>query len=270
MKTIGRWLILFMIFAILLFPIWMMVSNSFSPIRGFMRSPPTLLPTTFTLDNYRQLLSMKELPRWILNTCILAAILVPGGVIITGAAGYAFSFSSSRWIRRLFWVFMVPIFVSGYVLLIPKMRIIGMVGLHSLPAVVSMSLFWSTGMFLFRNYFRTIPKEIVESSRIDGAGEWRVLLQVVLPMSRPMIGAAIVFLGMGVLGDYIWQMLNLLAKDTQTYLVGLMASTINVSVVKNVGYDLTVGTMLFIPYLVLFSVSSRYFIKGLTAGALKA
>ena len=89
-------------------------------------------------------------------------------------------------------------------------------------------------------------------------------------MAKPMIGAAIVFLGMSSLGSYVWPMLNLQTPESMTYLVGLMATTLNVYVVKNIGYDLAVGTLLFLPYLALFAVSSRYFIQGLTGGALKA
>lgn len=263
------WILLFAIFAMLLFPSWLMISNSFSPARGFLRKPPTLLPDTFTTDNYRRAFALKLLPRWIGNTIFLAAMLIVGGVIINGAAGYAFCFARARWLQVVFWAFMLPIFVTRYVLIISQIRIVSTLGLTGLPAVVSMSLFWAVGIFLFRNYFRTIPKEILEVARIDGAGEWRILLQIVMPMAKPMIGAAIVFLGMGAMGDYIWQMLNLQAVETRTYLVGLMATTLDVYAIKNIGYDLTIGTLLFLPYFVLFAVSSRYFIKGLTGGALK-
>jgi multiple sugar transport system permease protein len=138
-----------------------------------------------------------------------------------------------------------------------------------MAAVIVMSVFWSTGIFLFRNYFKSIPSSIIESARIDGASEWTILTRIVLPLSKPIIGAAIVFLGMGALGDYLWQMLNLQTPESQTFLVGLMSTTINVYVVKNIGYDLTVGTLLFLPYLLLFAISSRYFIGGLTGGAIK-
>lgn len=264
-----RWAILIFIFAVFLFPTYLMVINSLSPARGFLRDPPRLTPYQWTIDNYRRALTLPYLPRWILNTAIVAGVLIVGGVVINGAAGYAFCYARPRWFQWIFWAFMLPIFVTRYVLIISQMRLVGLVGLSGLPAVLSMSLFWATGVFLFRNYFRTIPKEILESARMDGAGEWRVLLRVVLPMSGPMIGAAVVFLGMGALGDYIWQMLNLIAVETQTYLVGLMATAINVYAVRNVGYDLAIGVLLFLPYLVLFSVSSRYFIKGLTVGGIK-
>jgi arabinogalactan oligomer/maltooligosaccharide transport system permease protein len=104
---------------------------------------------------------------------------------------------------------------------------------------------------------------------MDGASEWRILLNIVLPASKPVIGASVVFLGMGALGDFIWQMLMLQVPATKTYVVGLVQSTLNVYAIKNVGYDLAIGTMLFIPYLIVFSLSSRYFITGLTGSATK-
>ena len=264
-----KWLLIFAIFAALLFPSWLMVSNSLSPAKGFLRNPPRLTPYEWTLDNYKRALTLEHLPRWIANTAALAAVTIGGGVMVNGAAGYVFAFSKARWMQAVFWAFMLPIFVTRYVLIIAQVRIVGLVGLEGLWAVVSMSLFWATGIFLFRNYFRAIPIEIVESVRLDGAGEWRVLMQIVLPMSGPMVGAAMVFLGMGAMGDYIWQMLNLQIVESRTYLVGLLATAIDVYAVKNIGYDLAIGTLLFLPYLVLFAASSRYFIKGLATGGIR-
>ena len=266
---IARWFILVTIFVVFLFPCYLMITNSLSPARGFLRNPPRLTPYEWTLDNYRRALALPLLPRWVINTMLLAAIMIVGGVVINGAAAYAFSFARARWFQIVFWAFMMPIFITRYVLIISQMQIMGTLGLSGLPAVISMSLFWATGIFLFRNYFRQIPHEIIESGRMDGAGEWRILLQLVLPMARPMIGAAVVFLGMGALGDYIWQMLNLQSAASRTYLVGLLATAIDVYAVRNIGYDLTIGVMLFLPYLVLFSISSRYFIKGRTGGGIK-
>jgi ABC-type glycerol-3-phosphate transport system permease component len=265
---------------VMLFPTWLMMANSLSPAKAFLRNPPRLLPHVFTLENYKRALTLRGvgqgsslgyplLPRWILNTLLLASVLIVGGVLINGAAGYAFCFARPRWMRALFWVMLSPVFVTRYVLLISQFIIVGKLGLSGLAAVVSMSLYWATGIYLFRNYFKSIPASIIESARIDGASEWRILTQIVLPLAKPILGAAVVFLGMGALGDYIWQMLNLQTVGAQTYLVGLMATTINVYAVKNIGYDLTVGTLLFLPYLALFSFSSRYFIGGLTGGAIR-
>jgi multiple sugar transport system permease protein len=255
--------------AVLLFPIWLMVSTSFSPARGALSMSSGLIPKELTLANYKRAFALPFMPRWVFNTMIVLVLIVVVGVFSNGAAGYVFSFARFKGLNIIFWTMMTPIFVTRYVLIISQFIIVGKLHMGGLPAVIAMAIFWPSGIFLFRNYFKSIPGSLLESARIDGASEWTILTKVVLPLSKPMLGMAIVFMGMSALGDYMWQMLNLQDMAQRTYLVGLAQSVMTHSVVPNIGYDLAVGTLLFLPYLVLFSVSSRYFIGGLTGGALK-
>jgi multiple sugar transport system permease protein len=262
-----RALLLIGLFTIWLVPSFIMISNSLSSDKSFARNPPTILPQRFSLVNYQRVLTLKLLPRWIGTTLLVAVVHVVGGILINGLAGYVFAFSKMRWVRWLFWVFMCPIFVSGYILLVPQYVIMGKLGMIGLPAVILPGM-GSTTVFLFRNYFRSIPTSLHESARIDGAGEFLIFRKIVLPLSGPIVGM-MMLLGMGSIGGYIWPMLNLRVPETQTYLVGLMASAINVYAAKDVGYDLTLGTMAFLPYLIVFVIANRYFIGGLTLGALR-
>lgn len=263
------WAVFALIVMASLFPCWLMIINSFSTLRAFIRTPPSLIPSDFTLAHYQRIFSLPLLPRWILNTALLLVVHIVAGVSVNGAAGYVFAFCRGRWAKILFWLMMVPIFVSGYVMIIPQFLIVGKLGMSGMMAVISMSIFWPTGIYLFRNYFRTIPQSVMESARLDGAEEWTILARIVLPLSKPIFGTAVVFLGMGSLGSYLWPMLNLHIPKTQTYLVGLMAAGMDYYVVKNIGFHLAVGTMIFLPYLALFAFSSKYFIGGLTGGAMK-
>jgi alpha-1,4-digalacturonate transport system permease protein len=264
-----KYALLIIICAVLLFPLWLMVSNSFSESKQFLRAPPRVIPAVWTLANYKQLFSIQLLGRWVANTLFIVAATVVAGVIVNGAAGYAFAYGKGKWLTILFWLMMTPIFVTRIVLLIAQFVVVNKLAIRGTPAVILMSVFWATGIFLFRNYFRGIPISIIESAKMDGAGEWAVLLRIVLPIAKPIVGAAIVFLGMGALGDYVWQMLNLQQAETQTFIVGLIKSATYAYSVKNVGYELAIGVFLFIPYLILFSLSSKYFIKGLANGAIK-
>lgn len=264
-----RLVVLTLICALLLLPLWLMVVNSFTPSTAFLRIPPRLIPPTLTLKHYQTIGAMPLLGRWIGNSLVVVVSIVGVGLLVNGAAAYVFAFSRERWIQVVFWCLMAPIFVTRFVLLISQFVIVGKLGLRGLAAVILMSVFWPTGIFLFRNYFSSMPASILESARLDGASEWTIFARVVLPLSKPIVGCGMVFLGMGALGDYVWQMLNLQRRELQTFLVGLMNSTIDIRVVQNIGYDLAVGTMLFVPYLVLFAGTSRYFIKGLTLGGLK-
>jgi ABC-type glycerol-3-phosphate transport system permease component len=265
----SKYLILFVICAALLFPVWLMVVNAFTPAKMFLRVPPRLVPYDFTLANFKQALSITYLPRWIANTGVLLGIIITAGVLVNGAAGYVFAFAKFPGKQIIFWSMLTPIFVTRFSILISQFIIVGWLHLDNLWAVVAMSIFWPSGIFLFRNYFNSIPMSIVESARIDGASEWTILRRIVLPICKPIVGMSVVFLGMGVLGDYIWQMLNLQTDDVKTYLVGLMNTTMDFYTAKSIGYNLAVGTLLFIPYLLLFAFSSKYFIEGLTGGATK-
>lgn len=270
-RSIGdyfRAVILIALFFIWMVPTAMMIGNSLSSDKSFARVPPTILPARFSLENYRDLLGLKLLPRWIANTALIMVVHVSGVILINGAAAYVFAFSRARWAKWLFWLFMTPIFVSQYVILVPQFVIYGKLGMVGLPAVI-LPVVWSTGIFLFRNYFKSIPMSLTESARIDGAGEWAIFQKIVLPISKPLVGTAIILLSMGVIGSYVWPMLNLRIPEQQTYLVGLMASAINVYAIKNVGKDLAIGVLAMLPYLLIFSLSSRSFISGLVGGAVK-
>lgn len=267
-KTI-KFIFFIAICVILLFPLWLMITNSFSESKQFLRIPPRLLPLTWTFANYKQVFSLPFIGQWVINTLLIVATVVVAGVLINGAAGYVFAFNKSKLLNIVFWIMMVPIFVTRIVLLISQFVVANKLGIVGIPAVILMSIYWATGIFLFRNYFRSIPMSIIESAKIDGAGEIRILASIVLPLSKPIIGAAIVFLGMGTLGDYVWQMLNLQMPESQTFIVGLVASATYAYQVKNIGYELAIGTVLFIPYFVIFAMSSKYFIKGLTTGSIK-
>ena len=253
-----------------LFPVWLMIMNSFTPAMGFLRMPPRLIPYTFILKNYALIFAIRQLPRWLVNTAIIMGVTIIGGVLVNGAAGYVFAFARFRFLKPLFVALLIPIFVCGYTTIIAKFVIVGALMLPPIAAVLSMAVFWPTGIYLFRNYFSSMPISLVESARLDGASEWLILMRVVLPLCNPIHGACMVFLGMGALGSYVWQMLNLQLIETRTLIVGLILSAIDVYAVKNIGYEMAVGTILFLPYLLIFSFSSRYFVEGLTGGALKA
>jgi len=212
---------------------------------------------------------MRYVPRWILNTFMIVGIIVTCGVLVNGMAGYVFAYGRFRWIKTVFTLMILPLFCTSYVMIIPRFVIVNKLKLSGTMAVILTGIYWPMGIFIFRNYFRTVPRSFIESARLDGANEWQIFAKIVLPICKPIVGTAIVFLGMGILGDWVWQLLCLTAKHTQTFLVGMMQSTLEEFIVKNIGYNLAVGTLLFIPYIVIFSFSSRYYIKGLTGGALK-
>lgn len=254
----------------LLFPVWLMVSNSFSDSHSMLSAPPRLFPKGLTLGNYREVFALPMWARWTANSVAVVSAIVVLGVLVNGAAGYVFAFGSARWLKPVFWALMAPVFVTRFVLIISQFVVIAKLGLRGLPAVILIPVFWPQGIFLFRNFFGSVPASLLETARLEGASEMRILVDVVLPICAPILGAAIVFLAMAGMGDFVWQMVNLQMKPQQTVLVALVNSTIDYyGWVDRIGYDLAVGTVLFVPYVVLFAFTSRYFVKGLAAGSTK-
>ena len=255
--------------ALALFPVYLMISNSFSINRLFLSTPPTLIPYPLTLAHYARIFSQPSISRWTINSIMLLIVIPILGINIAASAGYVFGTVKSKWLNRLFWLMMSPIFVAGISLVVARFVIIGKLGLRGLPAVILMPLYWTIGIYLFRNFFLTVPYGYLESARIDGANEFRIWASVALPLAKPIIGIGVLKLGVSALGDLMWQTLNLVKDETRTLLVGLSQMSLTIVRLDNIGFDLAVGTVLFLPIVGLFLFSGRYLVKGLAAGGMR-
>lgn len=253
----------------LAFPIWIMLINGFSPNKGMLDLPPRLLPYRFTVENYLRIGRMDLLGRQVANSLVVMLALIVGAIFTAAASAYVFRVGRSRKLKYIFWALMAPIFITRITVFISQFVIVNKLGLHGLPSVIIIPMFWPVGIFLFRNYYMTIPDSFFESAWMDGASEGRTFASIVLPLSRPMIGMGVIMLGLSAWGDYIWQNVNLQIPRTQTLLVALVNSTLDIIELDSIGYDLAVGTVLFLPYVILFAAGGRYFVRGLTAGGLR-
>lgn len=285
-------LFLFIFTAILIFPLLWMFLGSLQDLKGLVVMPPKLIPQNISLKNYKNLLlepagscppvqegrldtrTPEWFIRWTMNTVVIMALKFM--LIITTAAmiGYAFSIYNFKHKDTLFIVFIARI-VLPPTLLIPTFIAVKALGMYNswwgilLPAAYS-----PLCMYLFKNQIDTIPKELVDSARIDGAGELRILSDVILPLCKPTIGVVGVMIAMGTLQDYIWTMLVLPGKEKWTMMVGIMsvidkAESIQRSI-NPLGITLAGGCVLFIPLFLLFAFFQRYFEEGITIGAIKA
>lgn len=269
-----KYVILIIFCLLLLVPLWLMISNSFSDIYGIMKKPPAVFPAEPTLMNYRNLLEGLPVWRWIINTLIITSVIVFISVGITAMAGYIFSIYRFRGQRLMFWMFMTAIMIPRQNLLIPLYIICRKLKLFPWAAVILPILFFPVGVFLFRNYCNTIPRSILDAARIDGAGEFKIFWSVIMPLCKPIIGVLCIFRSLLALGDYIWQYLLLQEDQSRTLLVGLIGAVWRQGrhaglQINPIGLQLTAGTLLFIPMLIVFLTFQKHFISGLVAGGVK-
>ena len=266
-------IILIITMVLLLLPVYLMIIGGFQDVRGVMRMPPKLYPTNPTLENYR-ILSGYPLARWILNSIIVVLATAIISVLVSASAGFVFSAYEFRLKKPLWMLYLIGIMIPRITLYIPHYIIIKYLGISgTLLAVILPVCFNPIGLYLARNYFNTVPKSLIESARIDGATELQILKHIIIPISKPIITALALFSAIGSLGDYVWQSLVLQAPERQTLLVGLMRTITNFAQtpegrINPLGRSMAIGTILFIPLLIIFLTANKYFTTAL-GGAVK-
>jgi glucose/mannose transport system permease protein len=202
------------------------------------------------------------------------AIVVPSTVLpiaIGALNGYALSFWRPRGANLLFGVLMLGAFIPVQVMIYPLVKVLATVGLFSsLPGIVAIHVIFSMPVMtlLFRNYYLGIPQELFKAARIDGGGFWRIFVQLMLPMSTPMLIVAAIMQVTGVWNDYI---LGLVFAGTQnlpmTVQLNNVINTTTGERLYNINMAATILTSA-VPLLVYF-VSGRWFVRGIAAGAVK-
>lgn len=261
-----------------LLPLYVMLVTSLKPMEEIRLGNIFALPVQITLEPWREAWSgactgaeCQGIRAGFWNS---VAIAVPGTIlpILLGALnGYALSFWKPRGASLLFGVLMVGAFIPLQVMMFPLVRVLGAIGLFgSLPGIVLVHLIFSMPVMtlLFRNYYAGIPHELFHAARIDGGGFWRIFVQLMLPMSLPIIVVAAIMQVTGVWNDYILGLV-FAGRDNLPMTVQLnnVINTTTGTRLYNVNMAATILTSL-VP-LAIYFISGRWFVRGIAAGAVK-
>ena len=250
------------------------VSTSLKQPGDVFAYPPKLLPDPVTLQNYIDVFTKLTFGRYFLNSVIVTGSVVLLNVLFGTAAAYAFAKLRFPGRDAIFFLLLLTLMVPFQVNLIPLYKI--MVELHNaIPAIgadtyfgiVAPSAIQVFGIFLMRQFLRAIPDEILESARIDGASELRIVRSIVFPIARPGMATLAIFTFLGAWNDFLWPLIVTNSDEMRTMPVGLaLLARKNAS---NWG-DTMAGTVLTAaPLIVMFLILQRRFIEGLTAGSVK-
>ena len=271
-----KWRIIPLVLAcgLFLFPLYWQFVGAFQPAIGIMKMPPEFFPSSPTLLNMAKVFdNVPMVARWAMNTVFITGVTVLGALLVNGMAAYAFAMFRFKGSQVILMAFLASLMITRYATLIPTFVLLRWYRISGAWAVIFPALFWPLGIYLATNYFRSIPASLVESARMDGAGEMRILARVVAPLCKPIVAALVVFKGLEVMQDYMWQVLILQGKKQMTLLVGTIQNIYDWyqlgGRVLDYGHANAVGVVLFFPLLIIFLVSNKYFISGLTLGAVK-
>lgn len=251
-----------------LFPLLWMVSASLMPQGAASAVPPALVPGRPTLEHYRALFLRLDLGRAFFNSTLIAGLVTLVSLLLNALAGYALAKLRFPGRRRLFSTLLAAMVVPGQVAMLPLFLLLRSLGLVNtfagvvLPAAASLF-----GIFLIRQYALSIPDELLEAARVDGAGELRIWWSIVLPLCRPALVTLALFTFVGTWSDFMWPLVVL--TDESRYTLPVAVASLLGEHAVDVELMMAGSVVTVLPVLALFLLLQRHYIAGITMGSVK-
>lgn len=263
-----RYLLSGLLAAVSLAPFGFMVLISFEHHRVVTGNPVHWLPTAPTLSTYTDVLRLSGFGGWLFNSVVVAVIATLAIVLIQSMAAYALARKQFAGRQALLYLILAGLMVPGSMTLIPQFLIAREFGLlNSYAGLILPSLAGPLGVFLLRQYMQSIPQSLLDAARIDGCQEFGVYWRIVLPLSLPALGTLAIISFTAHWREFLWPMLVATDDSMKTLPVGLasLGSQFN----TDYGAQMAGALLSLLPVVIVFLCLQRYFIRGLTAGAVK-
>jgi multiple sugar transport system permease protein len=257
---------------VFMFPFFWMISSSLKTLREVSVFPPPVLPASPQWDNYAVAFERAPLMRYGLNSLIVCVAVILGVIVLSLLASYALVFLDFRLKGVVFLALLAPQMVAPVSLMLPLFMILHRAGLlNTLPAlIIPYTVLYSPfAIFLLRGYLQSLPRDLVEAARVDGASELWTLTQVIAPLTRPALATVAVFCFIWSWNEFLFAMVYVQRPLLRTISVGLalLQSVPNFPPQTNI--IMAAATAVTVPVLLLFITMQRQFIGGMTAGAVK-
>ncbi len=265
-------LVLLLILMVLsLLPFYLMIAGSFKPSMAFFIVPMDMNPfTNLSLNNYFTVFKKVDMFRAFETSLFITGMTVLITVFISALGGYVFAKKRFAGKRLLFAVLMTTMMLPRQLLMVPNFVVANSLSLVNKPmGVVLTSVNAAYGIFLCKQYMSSLMDEMIEAAVIDGCGEIRIFTKIIVPLSKPVFGALAIFTFISNWNDFIWQNIMLTSKANRTiplalsYLIGLADG------VSTIGPQMAGASLSAVPVIVLFLCLQRYFVKGISIGAVK-
>ena len=249
-------------------PLAWMFSVSFMPRGEAAQFPPPLLPSAPTFDNYRELFARTGMARYFANSLLVALSITGLSLLVNTMAGYAFAKLRFRGRERLFQWLLAALVVPAQVAMLPLFLLMKQLGLvNSYWGVILPAAAGVFGIFLVRQYARSLPDELIEAARIDGAGELRIFFRIVLPLLKPVLATLAVFTFMAAWNDFMWPLIVL--TDQERYTLPVALASLSREYIMDVELMMAGAVVTVLPVLGLFLLLQRYYVQGLLLGSVK-
>lgn len=250
-------------------PLFWMVTGAFKTAADINASPIVWFPNEITFDNFVQAANLFPLGRYFLNTAIISVLSVVGAVFSSAMVGYGLARIDWPGRNVLFVIILATMMIPFYVTMFPAFEIFRTFNLTDtwVPLIVPHCLGVPVYIFLLRQFLRSLPKELSESARIDGANEWQIFTRVILPLIKPALVAVGLFQFLASWNDFLGPLIYL--SDPDLYTISLGLSFFRGEYASEYGPLMAVSTLAILPVIILFFVAQRTFIQGITLTGVK-
>lgn len=263
-----RTVLLTFISLIIIAPVVWFVLSSFKDVTELSARPPSILPKHWATENYVEAFKTYKYMHYFMNSVIVTSVATVLTLIINSMAAYAFSKYNFRGRDGFFVLTLAMIMIPLQVILIPIYLVVSSMGLVNtywgmiIPAAAT-----PTGVFIIRQYMLTIPDELIESARIDGAGEFKIYARIVLPLARPALAVVAIFSILWRWNDFIWPLL--IAQDEKLYTLPVALALLNGRLFVPENIVLAMSVMSIVPVLFMFVFMQRQIIQGIAQTGMK-
>lgn len=269
-QKILSYLLLILLALAFIYPFLLAVTTSFKPLPEINERPVALIPQTITTEGYDRMFAL-NVDRWAINSFVIAVIITVSNVIFSGMAGYALSRIRFPGSNVVFLAILGTMMIPGIVQLIPMFIILkwfGMIDAYTGLIVPKMAT--AFGVFLMKQFFESIPAEIEEASRIDGANRFQMFFLVSLPLAQAAVVALVIFSFQGSWNEFMHPLI-VITTNQDLYTLPLGLAFLRGGIGQNLQWNaLLAGSMLTtLPMALIFLFFQRYFIEGISYGGVK-
>lgn len=249
-------------------PYFWMLSNSFKSTKELLTAPRNILPVQFTVAGYIKVLTKSPFFLWLRNSAVVTVIDTCAVLFTSAIIGYVFSQYRFKGKNVLFIIILGTMMIPEQTTMIPSFLLMNGLGMYnSLLALIIPTFVNAFGIYLCRQFCDEIPKELLESAKIDGAGDFRIFFKIVVPQIRPAVGALAIFTFLERWNDYLNPLIMLNSVDKMT--LPLALSYFSSQHASDLAATMAASALIMIPVTIVFIIFQKQFIKGIAMTGMK-
>ena len=253
---------------VILLPLLYAISVAFMPSSDLYTMEMNLIPSHPTLENFRQALTKIPLLRFVVNSFLVAGLITVGQIISCSLAAFAFSFLEFKGKNVLFMLVMATMMIPGEATIISNYLTVSSWGwLDSYKVLIIPYLTSAMGIFLFRQFYLSFPKSLYEAAKLDGCGNIRFILTILMPLTKSGIGAMAVYTFINAWNMYMWPLLVNGSNEMRTVQIGI--SMLNSVDAQSITMMIAGVVMIILPSISIFIIGQKQLIRGMFSGAVK-